>query len=622
MMENERKERKYGPQPIGEFGDFLPSIVLDSLCLAEQNSIESKGRHCKNREAKEVDMLHTIDAAVLFVDISGFLKLSESFSSLDRRGTILLAENLNKCFTKLISAVAPFQGDIFKFCGDGIIAVWPAFRFSGSIEHAIFNATQSAVSMLQADISPFEVKIGIGSGKMDIVYVSAPVFNIADYRSSFVHNDYIAVGEALSNAFKAERLSSPNQIVLAGNCVRTSRMRESFQLKPIVEAETDEPFYSVCLGNDSDKIPFKKFPRSQKRLRKYSKSLHSTVVESFLPVQVRTISNRQLLRTNSTTCDETGINGLKNVTCAFVGLHNCFTKTYLPGERSKSISVARMINDCFSIIRPIVALHGGTVNKLCVDEKGVALLIVFDLPATQKEDGSDRAVNACVQVWKTVKSNVSVDLSIGISTGEAYCGIVGDMNSRKEYTVIGECVNVASRLMHMAKFSASHIRTNFGVGHEDLNISLRKPNKCGDSKLSLLSPVKILTDHKTYRLAENDRLFNKDSCLTFVRVKGKIDPLEVHEIKKLSVAAESKNILSNCKERFIIGNSLRGTLSEPKNFNRSKYALLGRKLEDDCARGSSISFNDMETKQCDDGDGALNLSQLGTSLPTAHFGLL
>lgn len=42
---------------------------------------------------------------------------------------------------------------------------------------------------------------------------------------------------------------------------------------------------------------------------------------------------------------------------------------------------------------------------------------------------------------------IKCKVAIGISTGIAYCGVVGTSGSRREYSVLGDCVNLAARIM-------------------------------------------------------------------------------------------------------------------------------------------------------------------------------
>ena len=37
----------------------------------------------------------------------------------------MLAQRINSCFSKLIALVHEYNGEVFKFCGDGLIAIWP-----------------------------------------------------------------------------------------------------------------------------------------------------------------------------------------------------------------------------------------------------------------------------------------------------------------------------------------------------------------------------------------------------------------------------------------------------------------------------------------------------------------
>lgn len=101
------------------------------------------------------------------------------------------------------------------------------------------------------------------------------------------------------------------------------------------------------------------------------------------------------------------------------------------------------------------AAHGGMIDKFIGD----GALIVFGVPRAQEDDAS-RAL-ACghtlvrlVERWNAKRGfNPPVRVGIGIHTGEVFCGVVGD-EDRLEFTVLGETVNIASRIEQATKTAA------------------------------------------------------------------------------------------------------------------------------------------------------------------------
>lgn len=89
----------------------------------------------------------------------------------------------------------------------------------------------------------------------------------------------------------------------------------------------------------------------------------------------------------------------------------------------------------------------GSVNKVSLFDKDVMLLIIFGLRGFNHEG----EVAACLQCAYDIKQACcSLDgvstVSVGVTTGQAYCGVVGHP-LRREYTVIGASVNKAARIM-------------------------------------------------------------------------------------------------------------------------------------------------------------------------------
>ncbi len=123
-------------------------------------------------------------------------------------------------------------------------------------------------------------------------------------------------------------------------------------------------------------------------------------------------------------------------------------------EKLEPSKVVELLNDFFSLITSIAYEHEGTVFNMAGD----SLLIGFGVPLPQA-DSAERAVRAACAMIRRFQSHVAdwqssydikVGLGIGISRGEAIAGNVGSP-TYMNYTIIGDAVNVAARLMQNAK---------------------------------------------------------------------------------------------------------------------------------------------------------------------------
>ncbi len=127
-------------------------------------------------------------------------------------------------------------------------------------------------------------------------------------------------------------------------------------------------------------------------------------------------------------------------------------------------ALIEMLNRYMSAMVDVVIAQGGIVNKF----GGDSLLAVFGAPINPIGDHAARAICAAVEMRAaldrfnaTQRQSGSVELSIGvgIASGPVIAGNVGG-HGRLEYTVIGDTVNLASRLQSLTKEVGRHTLLN------------------------------------------------------------------------------------------------------------------------------------------------------------------
>lgn len=121
-------------------------------------------------------------------------------------------------------------------------------------------------------------------------------------------------------------------------------------------------------------------------------------------------------------------------------------------------AVVKFLNDYFDIMVDTVSQNNGVIDKLIGD----AIMATFGIPYKSKKDASNAAMTALqmiknVEVLNEEKNQYDqLKIGIGIATGEVISGNIGS-KKRFEYTVIGDAVNLASRLESLTKFYDQNI---------------------------------------------------------------------------------------------------------------------------------------------------------------------
>ena len=126
-------------------------------------------------------------------------------------------------------------------------------------------------------------------------------------------------------------------------------------------------------------------------------------------------------------------------------------------ESLKPEETVEILNQIFTAMEKVITEHGGDINKYIGD----AILAHFRRPYGQEGEAAKmvlrtacamqerfEALNKSIQV--AYSKPVKIGMGIGVTAGEAVQGNIGSAN-RMEFTLIGDSVNLASRLCGIAE---------------------------------------------------------------------------------------------------------------------------------------------------------------------------
>ena len=131
-------------------------------------------------------------------------------------------------------------------------------------------------------------------------------------------------------------------------------------------------------------------------------------------------------------------------------------------DNTEPEKVVEMLNCYFSNMSDVIFDHRGTIDKFIGD----AIMAFWGAPI-KVDDHPDLAVSAAIDLIKKLKKvneelksldlgDVKVNIGVGINSGDAIIGNVGS-DKKRDYTAIGDTVNLASRLESLNKNFGTNI---------------------------------------------------------------------------------------------------------------------------------------------------------------------
>ncbi len=443
-------------------------------------------------------------AAVLFADISGFTLLTERLAERGPSGVESLARILNEYFGRLIDIVHDYGGDVVKFAGDAVVAVWTVAS-SEEATDALFlddqrrralRAAECALK-IRAELTHYKtenldlyLKLAVSAGNIVAAHVGGE-FN--RWELLLTGNPLVEVGIANSLAKAGEILVAPS----AWKLIRNDCIAELMEFE-LPESIAQAGRLSALRGAPA------------------AAAIEAPIILSGIENALRPYIPGAII--NRLAAGQSGwIAELRRVTVLFINLPGLNQDTKLDASQR----IAKMLQR--SVYR-----YEGSINKINVDDKGVTLIAAFGLPPFSHEDDPARGASAALAIRRELNA-LNVRSSIGIATGRIFCGSIGN-ESRREYAAIGNAVNLSARLMSVANLQSGLIK-EFGVP--------------------------ILCDRATYDSAKDTVVFQ---TLTPQPIKGRSELVEVFfplEGKK-SVIRPKAELIGRREEKIILGSALQG----------------------------------------------------------------
>jgi len=349
-------------------------------------------------------------AAVLFADISGFTPLTEALAQRGSEGPEELTRLLNGYFSRMITLIESQGGEIAQFSGDAVTAVFPAVQEDRGT--ATRRARQTAEAM-QAAMGEFAslatsagpvalgMKSGIGAGEILAAHVGG-------VRGRW---EYVIAGDPLRQMAQAEHQARRGETVLSPEAEAVIAPH------PVAPRPLPKPDWTQI--QDPAAV--------------------EAVLRAYVPGVVTAWLGEEL---------QEWLAVLRPMSVLFINVSGIDYEQ--PG------AVARL-HAFLRTAQKTIHRYEGSINKLSVDDKGTVVLVLFGAPPRAHEDDPVRALRCALDLQAQVEAQ-GLQLAIGVTTGRVFAGPIGSQ-TRREYTVMGDAANLASRLMGVA--GAGQVRCDY-----------------------------------------------------------------------------------------------------------------------------------------------------------------
>lgn len=346
--------------------------------------------------------------AALFADISGFTAFTERLAARGPEGVDTLTRTLNAWFGALIAEIERHGGEVVKFAGDGLLAVWGTPAAGGALR--CLHAATSARRVLESRPSPPDLRLTVR------MFVAAGDGFAARVGGANDRWEILVAGGVL------------DQVAAGLPAVPPGGLGISPEVRTLV-AEVDAHAVSAhCLLVDE----------------LHPANLPPPAAPPPFPDDLEPLLRALVPRAAAAGIGDAGdvgwLSEIRTATVVFVGITGLDYAAPDAPARAQAAVVA---------VQEELYAHRGSLNKVLVDEKGTSVMAAFGLPPVAEDYEPSQAVRAGLGIVRRLET-LGLGGRVGIGTGKVLCGVIGSP-ARREYTLIGRTVNLAARLMARAE---------------------------------------------------------------------------------------------------------------------------------------------------------------------------
>lgn len=344
--------------------------------------------------------------AVLWCDVAKFSPLAKRLVAAGPTGVERLSAILNRHFDAVIATTLAHGGEPTEFFGDGLLI---SFFCE---EASLATAVQQAIACADAISRDCRQELEPGLQLSLHLHITAGSLRMLDFGGVGGERLYATAGGALSQLGRIARDQRPNQLILSAEAAAlldtTTRLSALPNGGQLLESLPTSPATRLVVAADIEPV---------------------AALAAFLPAAVR---HGLEIGESRWTAE------LRTVTSVFLKLPDL--------DATRPDFVAR-IHELAQLAQQTCRRYEGVVRCLAIDEKGAGFQLVFGLPPYSHRDDALRALR-CSQDLLQALAQLGQAGSVGIAAGLAFIGVLGT-DARRHYAVIGDAINLASRLSHV-----------------------------------------------------------------------------------------------------------------------------------------------------------------------------